>query len=144
VRGRPRIVKDGAALQRVVDIVPSASNGITFCPGSLATNRHNDVMDIAQKLWPHFVFCHFRNIRFLAEEDFDGEWAFLETYHEDEKGLVPIPALMKLLYDKGCTVPYRADHAPGMYGHDANFGYGLVARAQGLSYLQGILRGLGA
>ena len=144
VRGRPRIVKDAAALQRVVHIVPSASNGITFCPGSLATNRHNDVMDIAQKLWPHFVFCHFRNIRFLSEETFDGEWAFLETYHEDEKGVVPIPALMKLLYAKGCEAPYRADHAPGMYGHDANFGYGLVARAQGLSYLQGILRGLQA
>ncbi len=41
-------------------------------------------------------------------------------------------------------MPYRADHAPGMYGHDANFGYGLVARAQGLSFLQGVLRGLDA
>ncbi|SVE06466.1 uncharacterized protein METZ01_LOCUS459320, partial [marine metagenome] len=110
VRGRPRIVKDGAALQRVVDIVPSASNGITFCPGSLATNRHNDVMSIAEQLWPHFVFCHFRNIRFLAAEEFDGEWAFLETYHEDEKRSVPIPALMKLLFEKGCKAPYRADH----------------------------------
>ena len=63
---------------------------------------------------------------------------------DNPEDTVPIPALMKLLYDKGCAVPYRADHAPGMYGHDANFGYGLVARAQGLSYLQGILRGLGA
>ena len=73
VRGRPRIVKDSAALKRVVDIVPSASNGITFCPGSLATNRDNDVLAIAEQLWPHFVFCHFRNIRFLAEEELDGE-----------------------------------------------------------------------
>jgi mannonate dehydratase len=144
VRGRPRIVKDGAALQRVVDIVPSAANGITFCPGSLATNRRNDVMDIAARLWPHFVFCHFRNIRFLAEQELDGEWAFLETYHEDDKGAVPLAALLKLLHEKGCKVPYRADHAPGMYGLDANFGYGLVARAQGLSFLQGILRGLDA
>ena len=144
VRGRPRIVKDGAALERVVDIVPSASNGITFCPGSLATNRHNDVLDIAEQLWPHFVFCHFRNIRFLTEEELDGEWAFLETYHEDDKGAVPIPSLLKLLYDKGCTAPFRADHAPGMYGHDLNFGYGLVARAQGLSFLQGVLKGLSA
>ena len=144
VRGRPRIAKDGVALQRVVDIVPSASNGITFCPGSLATNRHNDVMDIAERLWSHFIFSHFRNIRFLSEEEFDGEWAFLETYHEDEKGAVPLVPLLKLLHDKGCKMPYRADHAPGMYGHDANFGYGLVARAQGLSFLQGVLRGLDA
>ena len=144
VRGRPRIVKDGAALRRVVETVPSVSNGITFCPGSLATNRNNDVMAIAEELWPHFVFCHFRNIRFLAEEELDGEWAFLETYHEDDNGSVPIPALLKLLYEAGCTAPYRADHAPGMYGHDLNFGYGLVSRAQGLSYLQGIIAGLSA
>ncbi len=36
------------------------------------------------------------------------------------------------------------NYAPGMYGHEANFGYGLVARAQGLSFLQGVLKGLGA
>lgn len=144
VRGRPRIIKDGAALQRLVDIVPSVANGITFCPGSLATNRRNDLVDIAARLWPHFVFCHFRNIRFLAAAEIAGEAAFLETYHEDEKGAVPLVALLKLLHEKGCRAPYRADHAPGMYGHEANFGYGLVARAQGLSFLQGVLKGLGA
>ena len=58
--------------------------------------------------------------------------------------MVPLVALLKLLHEKGCKAPYRADHAPGMYGHEANFGYGLVARAQGLSFLQGVLRGLGA
>lgn len=142
VRGRARIIKDAAALERVVAIVDSPSNGITFCPGSLATNRHNDVVDMAEKLWRHFVFCHFRNIRFLTEEELGGESAFLETYHEDEKGAVPIATLLKVLHDKGCAVPFRADHAPGMYGHDLNFGYGLVARAQGLSYLNGVLQGL--
>ena len=54
---------------------------------------------------------------------------------------VPIPALLKVLHGKGCTAPYRADHAPGMYGQDLNFGYGLAARAQGLIYLQVILAG---
>jgi mannonate dehydratase len=144
VRGRPRIVKDAAALRRVVETVPSSSNGITFCPGSLATNLDNDVMAIAEELWPHFAFCHFRNIRFLWEGDLDGETAFIETYHEDEQGAVPIPALLKLLWERGCTAPFRADHAPGMFGQDLNFGYGVVSRARGLSYLQGILAGLNA
>ena len=58
-------------------------------------------MDFAADLWPHFVLCHFRNIRFLAPEDIDGEAAFLETYHEDPKGVVPIAALLKLLYEQG-------------------------------------------
>jgi D-mannonate dehydratase len=53
-----------------------------------------------------------------------------------------LAALLIVLHDKGCSVPFRADHAPGMYGHDLNFGYGLVARAQGLSYLNGVLQGL--
>ncbi len=144
VRGRPRIVKDEAALRRVVETVPSPSNGITFCPGSLATHRSNNVLAIAERLWPHFVFCHFRNIRFLSDGVYDGETAFIETYHADERGAVPIPALLKLLHERGCTAPFRADHAPGMFGHDLNFGYGLASRAHGLSYLQGILAGLNA
>ena len=86
VRGRPRIIKDGAALQRLVDIVPSASNGITFCPGSLATNRRNDVVDIAAKLWPHFIFCHFRNIRFLTAVETAGESAFWRLITRIKKG----------------------------------------------------------
>ena len=142
VRGRPRIIKDQDALERVIRIIPSPSNGITFCPGSLATNRNNDLIAITNNLWTHFVFCHFRNIRFLTPETLDGECAFLETYHEDTKGIVPLAALLKILHTKGCTVPFRADHAPGMYGQDSNFGYGLIARAQGLSYLNGILQGL--
>ena len=101
VRARPRIVKDSAALKRVVGIVPSPSNGITFCPGSLATRRENDVLAIAEEMWPHFVFCHFRNIRFLWDGDQNGETAFLETYHADEKGAVPIPHCW-LLHAKGC------------------------------------------
>ena len=66
----------------------------------------------------------------------------METQHADEKGAVPISALLKVLHEKGCTAPYRADHAPGIYGQDQNFGYGLAARVQGLSYLQGILAGV--
>jgi mannonate dehydratase len=142
VRGRARIIKNAAALKRAVDLVPSQSNGITYCPGSLATNPNNDVEAIAADLWPHFVFCHFRNIRFLTDEELQGEWAFFETYHEDRAGAVPLAKILGILHEKGCAVPYRADHAPGMYGHDANLGYGLMARAQGLSYLNGILRGL--
>ena len=66
----------------------------------------------------------------------------METYHADEKGIVPIPALLKVLHEKGCTAPYRADYVPGMYSQDFNFGYGFAARAQGLGYLQGILAGI--
>ena len=69
VRARPRIVKDGAALRGVVETVPSSSNSITFCPGSLATNRGNFMLAIAEDLWPYFVFCHFRNILFLWDGD---------------------------------------------------------------------------
>ena len=66
----------------------------------------------------------------------------METYHADEKGTVPIPALLKVLCEKEWTAPYHADHAPVIYGQDLNFGYGLAARTQVLSYLQSILAGV--
>ena len=53
VRPRPRIVKDGAALMIVVETTPSPSNSITFCLGNLATNRGNNVLAIAEELWPY-------------------------------------------------------------------------------------------
>ena len=79
VRARPRIVKDGAALRGVVETVPSSSNSITFCPGSLATNRGNFMLAIAEDLWPHFVFVTFATYFFYGMEIKNGETAFLET-----------------------------------------------------------------
>ena len=102
VRVLPRIVKDGAALRRIVETVPSPSNGITFCPGSLATNRGNDVLAIAEKLWPHFVFYHFRNIRFLWDGDWNGETAFLKIY---QAGQCPFRPCLKCSTERGARRP---------------------------------------
>ena len=55
----------------------------------------------------------------------------------------PFRTYLKCSTERGAwSAPYRADHAPGMYDQDLNLGYGLAARAQGLSYLQGILAGV--
>ncbi len=43
VLGLPRIVTNAAALQRVLDLVPSPANGLTFCTGSLGANPDNDL-----------------------------------------------------------------------------------------------------
>src|SRR6184192_807853 len=41
--GLPRIITDAAALERVVGLVDSPANGVTFCTGSLGANPENDL-----------------------------------------------------------------------------------------------------
>ena len=89
VRARPRIVKDSAALKEGRwDCATCSVQWHHVLSGQSATRRENDVIAIAEEMWPHFVFCHFRNIRFLWDGDQNGETAFLETYHADEKGAI--------------------------------------------------------
>ena len=47
--GLPRIITDCAALDRLVSLVDREANGITFCAGSLASRRDNDVVAMARR-----------------------------------------------------------------------------------------------
>ena len=136
--GLPRIITDGAALERVASLVDSPSNGVTLCTGSLGALPSNDLPAIAQSLGErgrvHFAHC--RNVRVT------GERRFHETPHPSGLGDVDMAAVLRALRDTGFRGPMRSDHGRMIWNEKGRPGYGLNDRALGAAYLNGLWEGL--
>jgi mannonate dehydratase len=80
VRGLARILRDVAAFDRVLEMAPSSSNGITLCQGNFAAMPGVSIPDAIR----HFgrrnkiFFAHFRDIRGSVP-------LFEETFHDEGK-----------------------------------------------------------
>jgi mannonate dehydratase len=136
--GLPRIITDGSALERVIDLVDDEANGITFCAGSLAANPKNDLPSIIRSIGAsrRIHFAHCRNIRRT------GARAFQETAHPSEHGDVDMRAVLAALHETGFTGPIRSDHGRMIWGETGQPGYGLHDRALGAMYLHGLWEGI--
>jgi mannonate dehydratase len=136
--GLPRIITDGAALERVTNIVEEPANGITFCAGSLAASPENDLASIVRRLGAkgRIHFAHCRNIKRT------GFRAFRETAHPSEHGDVDMRAVLAALHETGFTGPIRSDHGRMIWGESGRPGYGLHDRALGAMYLHGLWEGI--
>jgi mannonate dehydratase len=134
----PRIIVDGAALERVTNIVDNPANGITFCGGSLAANPKNDLASIIRGLGAkgrvHFAHC--RNIKRT------GTHSFQETAHPSGIGDIDMRAVLTALHDTGFAGPIRSDHGRMIWGEEGQPGYGLHDRALGAMYLHGLWEGI--
>ena len=134
--GLPRIITDGAALDRLVRLVNSPANGVTFCTGSLGSRPDNDLPGMIRRLGARVHFAHCRNVRIT------GERRFHETPHLSRSGSVDMLAVMRALRDVGFKGPMRPDHGRMIWGETGRPGYGLYDRALGATYLQGLWEAL--
>ena len=137
--GLPRIITDGPALERVIDIVDEPANGITFCTGSLGVSAANDLPAIARRIGGRgrIHFAHCRNILRT------GPRSFRETAHPSEHGDVDMRAVLGALRETRFDGPIRSDHGRMIWGEKGQPGYGLFDRALGAMYLHGLWEGLG-
>jgi len=135
--GLPRIICRGGDLERLVGLVDSPANGVTFCTGSLGALPENDLPAMARRLGEmgRIHFAHCRNVRVTGERQFH------ETPHPS--GDVPLAGVLRALHDTGFAGPMRPDHGRMIWGEQGRPGYGLYDRALGATYLQGLWEGLG-
>jgi mannonate dehydratase len=136
--GLPRIVTNGAALERVVELVDSPANGVTFCTGSLGALPSNNLPEMARRLGARgrIHFAHCRNIRVTGERQFH------ETPHPTASGDVDMYEVLRALRDSGFNGPIRSDHGRMIWNERGRPGYGLHDRALGTAYLHGLWEGL--
>lgn len=134
--GLPRIITDGAALERVVGLVDSESNGITFCTGSLGASAENDLPSMIRNVGSRIHFAHCRNVKRTGHHDFN------ETAHPSRFGDVDMFAVLSALQETGFNGPIRPDHGRMIWGETGRAGYGLYDRALGATYLQGLWEGV--
>jgi len=138
--GLPRIITNAAAFDRLIDIVDSPSNGITFCTGSLGASAENDLPAMAARFGKldRIHFAHCRNVVRT------GAHVFHEAPHPTEFGDVNMLEVLRALADNGFDGPMRPDHGRMIWGESGRPGYGLYDRALGAMYLYGMWEALAA
>jgi mannonate dehydratase len=136
--GLPRIITSGAALERLIGLVDSPANGVTFCTGSLGADPANDLPRIARTLGERgrIHFAHCRNV------EITGDRRFHEAPHPSALGSVDMHAVLGVLHDTGFSGPMRPDHGRMIWGERGRPGYGLHDRALGAMYLYGLWEGI--
>jgi D-mannonate dehydratase len=91
-----------AALTRLMQDVPSPSNGICFCSGNVWHAEHEKIYDIPPQLASKFFFVHVRNVKTgLGEKEF----------YFDE-GDIDFPKLFAALRKVGYRGYIRSEHLP--------------------------------
>ena len=138
IRGIGRIMTSPHNFQRLLDLVPSPNNGLTFCQGCF-TEMNIDVPGWIR----HFAgqgkmhFAHYRNINRGGTADH-----FSEIFH-DEDGEADMYAAMKAYIDSGFDGPMRPDHAPTMEGEGNDHpGYALQGRLLAVGYMKGLMEAI--
>lgn len=137
IRGIPRIITSVAAFKRVIDLVPSAYNGLTW-DGTFGemgrTKGHPEDLPAALEYFGKrkvVSFVHFRNVSGYREH-------FHETFIDN--GQIDMARMMQILYDTGFKGPIRPDHVPTMAG-DSNkmAGYSTIGTLFAVGYIRGLI-----
>lgn len=132
--GIPRIIKNEKNIDRLLELVDSEANGITFCTGSLGASSDNNILAMIDKysLRNRIPFMHVRNIKLLSDGSFE------ETAHYSDSGSLDIVEILKILYKNKFDGYIRPDHGRMIWGEKGQAGYGLYDRALGAMYITGI------
>ena len=136
VFGLPRIVRNEESLLRLLSLVNSPNNGLTFCTGSLGADQGNDLPKMIRRFGERIHFAHSRNIKLT------GEKSFQESAHLSSAGSLNMVDILKAYRDVSFTGPMRPDHGRMIWGEIGKPGYGLYDRALGATYLTGIWEAL--
>ena len=129
--GLPRIIKDRDGLKKLLEMVPSKYNGLTFCTGSLGASSKNDLPAMIREFGDRIYFAHLRNVKVIDNH-------FNETAHESNTGSLDMYEIVKALQDVGFDGYIRPDHGRMIWGEVARPGYGLYDRALGVAYINGL------
>ncbi len=135
LRGIGRICISAKNYRRIMDIVPSPLNGVTFCQANFVA-MGEDIEALAKE-WlrkKKIFFVHFRDIEGKGER-------FRETFHDN--GPTDMAKMLRIYTEGGFAGPMRPDHAPTMEG-EANDrpGYAMMGKLFAIGYMKGAMDGM--
>ena len=145
--GLPRIAKTVDDFRWILEAFPSASNGITFCTGSLGVRADNNLPEMIREFGNRIHFLHLRNLK-RSENS-----CFYEAGHLS--GDLDMKEIMKAVIEEQIRrrnegredwmIPVRPDHGLKLlydYSRNDNPGYPLLGRMRGLAQLEGLAAGI--
>ena len=136
LRGISRIVTSAANYRRIMNIVPSPVNGVTFCQANFIAMGEN--CEALVKEWgkqKKIFFVHFRDIAGTRDH-------FRETFHDE--GQTDMVRMLRAYHEAGVDAPIRPDHAPTL-DEETNDrpGYAIQGKIFAIGYMKGIMQGMG-
>jgi mannonate dehydratase len=135
LRGIARICISADNFRRIMNIVPSPINGVTFCQANFVA-MGEDIEALVRE-WgdeKKIFFVHFRDIRGQGEY-------FSETFHDN--GPTDMAKMLKVYHESGFDGPIRPDHAPTMEGESNDRpGYAMAGKVLAIGYMKGVLTGM--
>ncbi|ADY01446.1 mannonate dehydratase related protein [Vulcanisaeta moutnovskia 768-28] len=128
-RGIPRIMNSVEAFEKLMALVKSEHNGITFCMGNF-TLMTDDIANAIRKLKDRIYFVHFRDVQ-------GDKYNFVETLIGE--GKTDLVKAAKALLEIDHEWYLRVDHTPTLE-NDVEFvpGYSYLGRIYSIGYIKGL------
>jgi mannonate dehydratase len=132
LRGQARIMRSVENFERLVSIVDSPCNGLTFCQGCFS-EMGADIPEAIRRFGDKINFVHFRDVRGQVPK-------FEETFHDN--GKTDMLAAMRAYREIGFEGVIRPDHAPFLAGAGDTgepTGYEMRGKIFAVGYMRGLI-----